>query len=245
VERPIICERTVLAGIPILHVRARSLSGAAPTILYAHGWMSAKERNIIPAECLAIDGFRVIVPDRINHGERGALPEYDAALPTHFWPTVLTAIAEAEQLKDAAVAAGWADPDRVGMAGYSMGGFITAGAMARHPWIKAAAFIAGCPCYCWGEAFYTQKVSEQTLAGLRSHDPEQLADRFAPRPLLMLHGDADKSVPIDSARRFLEKARPYYAACPERLQMVEFPGLVHAVSNHEIEQMRNWFVRWL
>lgn len=249
-ERSIITERTELAGIPILHVRARALTGPAPTILYFHGWSSKKEFNIIPAELLAMDGFRVIVPDQIHHGERGALPDYPKAAKTHFWKVILNTIGEAETLKEAAMAAEWSLPERVGVAGHSMGGFISAGVLARYPWAKAAVLLNGCPCYGWAEEHYRQSAgsfpaSPALLKRLRAYDPELLLDRVAPKPLLMQHGTADTAVPVGGVKRFYELAGAAYAATPERLALTLVDRLDHYVTNHMMEAMRNWFLRWL
>lgn len=251
-ERPIITERCELAGIPVLHVRARGLQGPAPTILYFHGWSSQKDFNVVPAEVLAIEGFRVIVPEQLHHGERGALPDYNAAAKTHFWPVVLNSIHEAALLRDAAVAAGWSDPERFGISGHSMGGFISAGVMAQYDWAKVAVLNNGCPCYAWAEEFYRQAAGAfpadpATLDRLRPYDPEQQIGRIAPRPLLLQHGAADGTVPVGGTQRFYALAEPKYAAAghPERLSLTVIENLNHFLTNKMIEAMRDWFVRWL
>lgn len=249
-ERPITAERTALAGIPVLHVRARELSGPAPTILFYHGWSSCKENNVINAEALACDGFRVIVPEAVHHGERGALADYYTAesLPL-FWPTIRQSIAESELLRAAAVEAGWTDPERLGVAGHSMGGFISSGVMARYPWVKAGVLLNGGPAYVhWAvtaAAARGQEVPAAVLEDLRAFDPEALADRFAPRPLLLLHGEADQVVPPELSRRFEAAARPFYTACPERLELREIRRLNHYITSRMIMQMRDWFVTYL
>jgi uncharacterized protein len=249
-ERSIITERTELAGIPILHVRARTLQGPAPTILYFHGWSSKKEFNIIPAELLAIDGFRVIVPDQIHHGERGALADYPKAAKTHFWKVILHSIEEAAILRDAAVAAGWSQPEQFGVAGHSMGGFVSSGVLARFPWAQAAVLLNGCPCYVWADAHYRQTAGAFPAAPgqverLSQFDPEHLVARVAPKPLLMQHGSADTSVPVGGVKRFYDLAKPHYAAHPERLALTIVDRLDHYVTNHMMEAMRNWFLQWV
>lgn len=249
-ERSIITERTELAGIPILHVRARTLQGPAPTILYFHGWSSKKEFNIIPAELLAIDGFRVIVPDQIHHGERGALESYPKAAKTHFWKVILHSLDEADTLRRDAIARGWSLPDRFGVAGHSMGGFVSSGVLARYDWAQAAVLLNGCPCYGWADEHYrrTAGAFPATPAQeerLHQVDPEHLLAQVAPKPLLMQHGSADTSVPVDGVKRFYEIAAPHYAACPERLALTIVDRLDHYVTNHMMEAMRNWFLQWL
>lgn len=250
VERPIVTERTELAGVPVLHVRARALQGPAPTIIYFHGWSSKKEANVVPAELLAIDGFRVILPDQIHHGERGALTDYPGSAKTHFWRVILNSVGEADVLAQAAVATGWSDPDRIGVAGTSMGGFVTAGVLARYPWAKAAVLNMGCPCYCWVEEYYRQSsgafpADPAIMDRLQPYDPELHIGRIAPRPILMQHGVADKSVPVGGVQRFYALAAPYYEGQPERLALTVADRLDHYVTKDMLGAMRDWFVRWL
>lgn len=250
-ERPILTERAELAGIPLLHIRPRHLEGAAPTVLFFHGWSSNKENQAVTAEALACEGYRVIVPDSIHHGERGALPVYDgAAAARYFWPTILQTVAEAGALTDAAVAAGWTDPDRIGVSGHSMGGFIASGVTARYNWVKVTVLHNGCPCYVWAEEYYRKAAkapppTRAQVAHLQEHDPEFLIARIAPRPLLLLHGSVDAVVPPEGARRFVQLARPYYQDHPERLAILEQERLNHYVTTYMIEQMRQWFCRFL
>lgn len=50
--------------------------------------------------------------------------------------------------------------------------------------------------------------------------PVDVIGRFAPRPLLLLHGDADRVIPLEHARRMLD-------AAGEPKQLVVFPGADH------------------
>ena len=250
-ERPIVTERTELTGIPLLHIRPRNLQGPAPTVLFFHGWSSNKENQVITAEALACEGYRVIVPDSIHHGERGALPKYDnAAAARYFWPTIFHTITEADTLANAVVAAGWTDPERIGVSGHSMGGFIAAGVTARYDWVKVTVLHNGCPCYVWADEHFRRAANalaptREQAARLQPYDPEQFIERIAPRPILFLHGSVDVVVPPQGARRFVELARPYYEAHPERLAIMEWERLNHYVTTTMIEEMRRWFCRYL
>lgn len=248
-DRPIRTERITVAGIPALHIRRADLTGPAPTILFYHGWSSAKEKdsNVITAEAVACEGYRVIVPDAVRHGERDALPVYDNHMVArHFWEVIMHTVDEAETLHGALLDAGWALPDRIGVAGYSMGGYITAGVFARYPWIKAAVLLAGGPCYQWADGFYRKAAGgiapvPALTERLKAYDPEEQLGKLPPRPLLMLHGDADPAVPVGGVRRYAELARPYYREQPQWLQLTEFTGLTHFVTAPEVGAARAWF----
>jgi len=247
--RPVLVEPQTLGGIPCLHVHPAQLTGPAPLVLLYHGWSSKKENQVVAAESLACDGYRVIAPDALHHGERDALPDYDSVQAmVRFWDVVIQTVEEAQGIKQEAVALGLADPDRIGCAGHSMGGMVTAGVLARYPWVRADVTFNGNPCYEWLNGFFHQQQhapgpSAEEQARLERYNPERLITRMAPRPLLLLHGDADPVVPIVGDRRFMEAARTHYAEHPERLQMEEVPGLVHVVTVGMVESMREWF-RW-
>lgn len=249
--RPVLADHLTLGGIPVMHVWSGALNGPAPTILFYHGWSSRKEHHLVTAEALAMEGFRVILPDSPRHGDRNPLTNYHTPEGyTHFWSIVTQAISEAAAIAEDAVQAGLAAPERIGAAGSSMGGMIAAGILARYGWAKAAVSLNGCPCYSW---FYQESARakgappppEEELAVLRQFDPEHLVSAVAPRPLLMIHGDADTSVPIAGVRRFAELARPLYAAHPERLVLSEVARLNHYVTVGMVEEMRGWFSRYV
>jgi dipeptidyl aminopeptidase/acylaminoacyl peptidase len=61
-----------------------------------------------------------------------------------------------------------------------------------------------------------------------------------------LHGDADVTVPIDGARRlYVELSTTAYAADPERLSLVEYPGLGHEFVPDMVERSVAWMRRWM
>jgi hypothetical protein len=60
----------------------------------------------------------------------------------------------------------------------------------------------------------------------------------------MLHGDSDNVVPIDSQRIFYNKLVPIYND-KERIKLVEYPGLNHAVTTNMMEESINWLGRYL
>jgi dipeptidyl aminopeptidase/acylaminoacyl peptidase len=148
-----------------------------------------------------------------------------------------------------AVAAGWSVPDRFGAVGHSMGGFITAGVLARYPKLAAAVLWDGGPCYRFAEELFCRMTGQtppaELLERLDAYDPERYLEQIAPRPVLLIHGEADTVVPPVLARRFVEQARPFYRSQPDRLSLVEFPRLNHYVTAAGIAQMRQWFLKYL
>jgi len=246
---PVTVDRITPAGIPTLHVYPTGLQGPAPLVIYHHGWSSNKENQIVVAESLACRGYRVLVPDAPRHGERDALATYDAGDFDVFWGVVTGAVQEDAILHTAALEAGWVEDGRIGLAGHSMGGMIVSGSLARHPWVRVAVMLDGCPCYEWLLDDHFRNLGTPTPQAarlkVRDFDPERLVAEVAPRPLLMVHGDADQAVPIGGVRRFRDLATPLYAAVPDRLALTELPHLDHYVTTPAILEMRDWFRRYL
>jgi hypothetical protein len=65
----------------------------------------------------------------------------------------------------------------------------------------------------------------------------ELAERISPRPLLVLHGEADEVVPVDRSRDIYSRARE-----PKRL--VLYPGCLHGLDECREELDRD-LLGWL
>ena len=241
-----------LAEIPVLDVHAAGLTGPAPTILLQHGWSGRKETQVVTAQALSCAGFRVLVPDANGHGDRDAFPAYDAPEASrHFWSVLEAQIADFGRLADAAVSAGLTDPDRIGVTGNSMGGMIAAGATARYSWAKVAAVMNGSGCFSHTFQEFVEMIPHgadpgaEAKARVLAIDPEGQIGRIAPRPVLLIHGERDTVVPVTGVQRFAELARPYYAACPERLRLTVIPRLDHHVTVGMVDEVRAWFHQYL
>jgi dipeptidyl aminopeptidase/acylaminoacyl peptidase len=59
-------------------------------------------------------------------------------------------------------------------------------------------------------------------------------------PMLIFHGDADKLVPIQQSRSFLEQAR---AVSPAEMKLIERPGKEHGWTDMQpdLAMMADWF----
>ena len=128
---------------------------------------------------------------------------------------------------------GWVLPDRLGIAGISMGGFISYAAVVSETRLLAATPIIGSP--------------EWSLPWPDS--PHQHKDRFFPIALLSQTAAEDESVPARFAYTFHEHLTPLYATAPERLRYIEYPGVGHSLSPEvwetSTQKMVEWFQRFL
>ena len=67
---------------------------------------------------------------------------------------------------------------------------------------------------------------QEWLRGFETISPIQWIDKISPRPLLLLHGDADEVVPVEHARQLYQKAKE-----PKELRMI--PGAKHKLRLEE------------
>lgn len=244
-------ERVVARGIPCLRFLPRGESGSLPTVVAYHGWHSSKDFLRFQATVLATFGYQVIVPDAPYHGERGPI-DYDkpGALEQYFWPAILQSTEESPGLLSCLSQDYDADPTRLAVMGTSMGGFIASGVLCVNPALKCLISINGSCSWVRAEEIFRElgrmpPMEAEAMAALARYDLLQQREQLCLRPLLLLHGDADTSVPIDSQRIFHDAVRSLYDAAPERLRLVEIANLNHHTTLNMISLAVDWLKRWL
>lgn len=198
-------------------------------------------------ETLALYGYMVIIPDALHHGERGSLNYDDASIAAkHFWEIVFKNIEESEKLIKIAVEELGADEKNMAILGHSMGGFSAAGIFVKHPEIKAIVNINGSFAYEKAENLFLKAaegftVPKEHLEELRSYDPIRHKESFNLRPILMLHGEADTIVPIESQEYFYNEITEVYKESPENLEFTKVSRLNHYITISMVEDTINWF----
>lgn len=209
-------------------------------MLLYHGLGGDKEGKGTDLERLARAGFLAVGLDNVGHGERRYADFADrfneerarregAAAEADFLAMVRETAHEAPAVVDALMARGWTDPERLGIAGTSMGGYITYAAVLADRRFRAATPIIGSP--EWG----------LPLPESPHHHPA----RFFPLALLSQNAEMDTTVPSVCARTFHQRLEPYYASAPERLRYVEYPSVGHAMSPPDWEQAWRRALDWL
>jgi dipeptidyl aminopeptidase/acylaminoacyl peptidase len=203
------------------------------------------------AQWLALAGYVVLMPNPrggLGHGDqfaaaaRGDVGGADYA-------DVMAAV-------DAAVERGIADPDRLGIGGWSQGGFMTAWAVTQTDRFKAG--IMGAGVSDWGMMVMTSDVPdfERELGGSAPWEgpgphlhaklsPISFAHRVK-TPLLILHGENDARVPLSQAVGFHRALREHQVPT----EFVIYPREPHGISEraHQIDllrRVRSWYDRWL
>jgi dipeptidyl aminopeptidase/acylaminoacyl peptidase len=246
-----------LDGLLIRPAGRRREDGPFPLITLVHGGPYDRHAD----ECFAGDhasgqwlataGYAVFLPN--PRGGSGHGHEFAAAVAGRVgldeWTDIVSGI-------DLLIADGIADPDRLGIGGWSHGGFMAAWAIGQTGRFKAALMGAGIS--DWGMLVATGHfgVSEAGLAGSCGwegpgpHRHDQLSPvSFASKvrtPVLIVHGEDDTNVPLGQATYF------HRALCQFGVghELVVYPREGHGVAerNHQLDLLhrtRAWFGRWL
>jgi dipeptidyl-peptidase-4 len=179
----------------------------------------------------AEQGFAVVIAD--GRGTPGCGPEWDRAVTGDLAGPVLDD--QVEALHSAAEQCGDLDLSRVGIRGWSFGGYLAALAVLRRPDVFHAA-IAGAPPTDW--RLYDTCYTERYL-GLPDEHPEAYAGSSlladAPkltRPLLLIHGLADDNVAVAHTLRLssalLAAGRPH--------SVLPLSGVTHMASQEDVAE---------
>jgi dipeptidyl-peptidase-4 len=212
-------------------------SGALPVLMAPYGGPHANRvvaaRSAYNAsQWWADQGFAVVIAD--GRGTPGRGPTWERAIARDFAGPVLDDQVDALEAV-AALHPGELDLDRVGIHGWSFGGYLAALAVLRRPDVFHAA-AAGAPVTDW--RLYDTHYTERYLG-----DPNVSPDVYAQssllddaerleRPLLLIHGLADDNVVAAHTLRFsgalLAAGRPH--------RVLPLTGVTHMTSQEVIAE---------
>ena len=156
---------------------------------------------------------------------------------------------------DALVASGVADAGRLGICGWSYGGFMTAWLIGRTRRFKAA--MAGAAVVDWHSFHgrsYLHTWDRLHYGGSNPYDPTSAHVRFNPlanvgaatTPTLILHGELDWDVPVEQGY-ILHRALKDHGV---ETQLVVYPREPHGATEYQhrldiLVRLRDWFVNRL
>ena len=221
-----------------------------PTILHIHGgpvgqfaWGFDFE-----SQYLAANGYVVIEPN--PRGSTGRGQDFVRAIYETWGITDYDDLIAAV---DYAIAAGYADPDRLAVTGYSYGGYMTNTVITRTDRFKAAASGAGHSFIAanYGHDIY-QKWYNWELGP--PWENREKYDRLSPllqagrvtTPTIFLGGRDDWNVPVLNAELFYQSLRKRGI----ETELVVYPGMHHGDWDPEfqrdyLERVRAWFDKYL
>lgn len=213
----------LISGIPVIELFPSGKEGETlPLVFFYHGWESHKERCLEHGCDLAEQGFRAVLPEALEHGER----IYDsrnlaqANNPLHFWEIVSCSVREFPVLIEYYSNKKKILTDRIGVAGLSMGGMTVSAILAQYDFVKSAAILMGSPSpidftnglfknfEIDGVTIYDlwdlDKINNY-LEGLKPLSLKLQADKINNRPVYFWHGEEDDVVPISLTKQFVEE----------------------------------------
>ncbi|GAB4323795.1 MAG: S9 family peptidase [Dehalococcoidia bacterium] len=204
-------------------------------------------------QCLATNGFLVVYANPRGSGSYGR----------HFTLQVIEDWGGEDYLDlmavvDRVLERPYADGDRVGIWGYSYGGYMTAWAIGQTDRFRAA--VCGAPCFdlesMWGTSDISHVFGEVQWGGpphasrewYATHSPSEFAHR-AKTPTLIIHGEADERCPIGQGEQMFVALKK--AGC--EVEFARYPGGSHSFIRlgppaHREDVLRRalaWFQRHL
>lgn len=251
-------EKIYIEDIPTIVMQAKGAKDNIATIVFYHGWSACKDTQRIRGLILAAAGYRVVIPDSINHGERNALDKYGLDKADKLWETVFNSMEEWPILIDGLADKYNIDKNKIGLMGNSMGGIIASGIYTFNDNIKALVVLNGS--MAWEN---TNKIGQKTIEDIiklplkenisafekiekkvRDNDPIGKAELLKNRPILLLHGDSDSLVPVESQRLFYKTIMPTFEE-KDKIKFIEFPGVDHTVSTNMMEESILFFNKYI
>jgi dipeptidyl aminopeptidase/acylaminoacyl peptidase len=246
-----------LDGVLVLPPGRGRADGPFPLVTMIHGGPYSRWADELMVawwswgQWLAAAGYAVFHPNpRGSQGHGQAFAAMVArAVGQDEWTDILAGL-------DALVADGVADPSRLGIAGWSHGGFMAAWAVTQTGRFRAAVMGAGIADWAMQIGIGEDGRAEASLGGSFGwegpgpHRHDQLSPiSYAAKvtsPVLILHGENDTNVPVGQSMYF-HRALIQFGTEHE---LVIYPRENHSFTErtHQIdvlERTRSWFTRWL
>ncbi len=201
------------------------------------------------AQLLAANGIAVFLPNpRGSYGWGAVFTEANLGdLGGKDWLDIMAGI-------DYCVAQGWADKDRLGLAGWSYGGYLAAWGITQSKRFKAA--LVGAGITNWLSYHGTSDLPEWDRIALNA-SPYQRGgtfDKFTPlhfvnrikTPTLIVHGEKDRVVPVGQGYEFYRALKDLSV----ETELVVYPREGHGIleKEHQLDLMRrvvDWFKKRL
>lgn len=247
----VVIEKLQIGNIPSLVIVNKAyINEPLPTLIYYHGFGSGKENNLTISYLLAEHNYRVILPECEHHGERLQITPEERDLV--FWDIVLQSIAELEQIKDYLNDNDLLLDERIGVAGTSMGGMITAGSLVKYDWIKCAGLLMSTgKLTSFAKLLINrynenkeQQISEEeqnrVLTQLAPYDLYEHINKLNSRSLFMWHGKDDRIIPFSHAQSLFSRITEKNLAVND-VKMKEEKNRGHHLSRFAILEAVDYF----
>jgi dipeptidyl aminopeptidase/acylaminoacyl peptidase len=223
-----------------------------PTLLRIHGGPNGQDSHSFSFErqLFAANGYVVVAVNYRGSSGRGAA--YQAAISAD-WGN--KEVVDLQAAMDYVVSIGLADPDRLGVGGWSYGGILTDAIIAKDRRFKAATSGAGTafPIALYGVDQYIMQYDEEIGAPwkvgldpwIRISYAFLHADQIT-TPTLFLGGEKDFNVPLAGGEQMYQALRSLGVPT----QLVVYPGQNHGIARpsyqkDRMERYLAWYARYL
>jgi dipeptidyl-peptidase-4 len=200
-----------------------------------HVHVLAAMRNWLLPQWLADQGFIVVAID--NRGTPGRGDEWEKAIYKKFGTVPIED--QAKWLRVLCDRYPELDRDRVGIVGWSFGGYMAANGVLRRPDVFKAA-VAGAPVTDWEDydTHYTERYMGLLPESQAAYDEASLIPlaKNLSRPLMLVHGTADDNVYY---RHTLKLSNALFRAGKD-FEAVALPGVTHMYSADPVVMERLW-----
>jgi dipeptidyl aminopeptidase/acylaminoacyl peptidase len=230
------------------HPRVRKIGGPSPLVVLVHGGPSSAwidDMSMIWTQILASAGYMVLRPNIRGSWGRGT--EFANAVIGDMGGKDFQDIMRGVNFL---IERGLVDGDRLGICGWSYGGFMTAWAVSQTTRFKAAVMGAGIA--DWHSFHAQSNLSDWDMRYLKANpldNPQVYRERspityakHVTTPTLILHGELDKAVPVSQGYTFHRAL--YERGVPTEL--VVYPREGHGpVERHHLRDIEERTLRWL
>jgi fermentation-respiration switch protein FrsA (DUF1100 family) len=238
----IVQERVMAGDIPCLRIYSQ---GDAPTgiVVFYHGWTSTKELQSVRGHFLASYGYAVLIPEAINHGERGVI-NYDDGDRSYvaFWQTILQNVREAPVIE--AYCRCWLPQAPLAVMGHSMGAFTTMGVMTHYPAFQTAVAMNGSGWWDESDRRFRSSLQIDPFVGLselqaeiKQWDPYSHMEHLRGRSLLAMNGGADPVVDNMAQTLYMEQLARHNDVSQA---FMTYPKLAHFVTTNMMGDAIAW-----
>ncbi len=221
-----------------------------PVIVYVYGGPHAQvvrnawSRHHLWHSMMAQRGYIVFSLD--NRGSFGRGKAWEDAVLRNFGQHELEdQLAGVEYLKEQP----WVDPDRIGVWGWSFGGYMTLMSLFKAPDVFRAG-VSVAPVSDWHlyDSIYTERYMKRPAdneEGYAESAPLNFVDGYAGR-LLLMHGDADDNVHVQNSIKLVRKL----IDAGKDFDLMIYPQKYHGISGsknrvHLYRKMTAFFDRYL
>lgn len=209
------------------------------TIILYHGWGTDADSYSSLAKDVAKKGFLVIVPEIIYHDTRNLLDNHfnKEIIQHYFWKTIVESIEEFDEFAEEL----GVPLKKTILVGSSMGGFIANGIFASSKYLGGLVNINGSGSFLLSEKLFRKMDNRPDIPV----EEEQLLNKYNPvrrkncgSPVLLMHGDSDRTVPVDGQRDYFNHLTEVEGR--NDVDLLIYENINHQVSLEMLKDLMGW-----